>query len=328
MKQTSQLEKLAKKRAALRERTAIALGVTTDEAEQLLSVERIQSIRLNPLRTPPASTLDELRRLGWHGAPYEWAPDCYSADGKLHEIKNSGLANNGSLYIQNAASWIPVIVLDPQPHERILDVCAAPGGKTTHIAAMSGGEAQITANDNSRARLMKLQSVCTQLNAPVERFTLFDARALGRKLAGESFDKILLDAPCSGEGMMRYGNDKDFVTWSAAQIKRLQAVQKRILAQAWQLLRPGGTLVYSTCTIAPEENEAVISYALRTLDDVTILPIDLTLDNKTDPVKAWNSKVFQPEIQACLRLKPSSSIEAFFVAKLHKKQWQLTRPAV
>jgi len=320
MKRNSPSDKLAKKRALLLERTAAALEVTPGDAERLLSTEREQSIRLNPLRTAPSSTLDELRRLGWHGAPYEWAPDCYSADGKLDEIKNSGLASNGSLYIQNAASWIPVTVLDPQSHERVLDVCAAPGGKTTHIAAASGGTAQITANDNSRARLMKLQAVCAQLNAPIERFTLFDARALGRKLAGESFDKILLDAPCSGEGMMRYDSDKDFATWSVAQIKRLQTVQKRILTQAWQLLKPGGTLVYSTCTIAPEENEAVISYALRTLDDVTILPIDLMLDNRTNPVKTWNSKVFQPEVQACLRLKPSSSIEAFFVAKLHKKQ--------
>jgi tRNA (cytosine49-C5)-methyltransferase len=211
------------------------------------------------------------------------------------------------------------LALDPQPQERILDVCAAPGGKTTHLAALASNQAYITANDNSRARLQKLQSMCQRLQADIERFTLFDATQLARRLDGDQFDKILIDAPCSGEGLMRLDRDKDFDSWSVAHIKRLQQLQKRIVGQAWQLLRPGGVLVYSTCTMAPEENEAVVDYALRALDGVELMPLTSGLTNTVPAVQQWNGKQLNPALAGCLRLKPGRDVEAFFVCKLQKR---------
>lgn len=117
---------------------------------------------------------------------------------------------------------------------------------------------------------------------------------------------------------MQLDNDRDFATWSVAHIKRLQQLQKRILTQAWQLLKPGGTLVYSTCTMAPEENEAVINYLLRSRGDARILPFDIDLPNQAAAVRSWNSKQYSPEVSNCLRLQPSRYIEAFFVCKLQK----------
>jgi 16S rRNA (cytosine1407-C5)-methyltransferase len=238
------------------------------------------------------------------------------------DIRDSEPVLSGQVFIQNAASWLPVLALDPKPGETILDVCAAPGGKTSHIAARTNNQAVIWANDNSRARLAKLQANMNRLGAQIATYTLFDATQLARKLAGQQFDKILLDAPCSGEGMMHIQSDKDLATWSVAQIKRLQQIQKRILGQAWELLKPGGTLVYSTCTMAPEENEAVIDYFLRSKQDAHIQSFEITLPNKVPAVKEWNGRSFNPQTQKCLRLKPSPSIEAFFVCKLVKHNSQ------
>lgn len=233
-------------------------------------------------------------------------------------LRDSEAVGSGKLFIQNAASWLPVIALDPKAGEFILDICAAPGGKTSHIAARANNQARIWANDNSRPRLAKMQANLQRLGVHIERFTLFDATQLARKLDGELFDKILLDAPCSGEGLMHYDRDKDFATWSPAQIKRLQQLQKRIITQAWQLLKPGGTLVYSTCTMAPEENEAVVDYLLRSRPDSRITPLALQLPNRVPTVGAWNGKTFHQEMEGAMRLIPSEHVEAFFVAKLKK----------
>lgn len=318
MKRKTPSQTLAKKRSALLERTQAALAIDEQKALELLRIGRNQSIRLNPLAGDISHTLNELEKLGWKGEQFPWMLEGYTINEGQQAIRDSDLVREGKVYIQNAASWLPPLLLQPHQGETILDVCAAPGGKTTHVAAIAHNQARITANDNSRVRLAKLQSVCKQMHADIERFTLFDARQLSRKLDGEQFDKILLDAPCSGEGMMQFDRDKDFTMWSVAQIKRLQVLQKHILRQAWELLRPGGTLVYSTCTLAPEENEAIIDYALRTFEHIELVPIAQQLPNRVHAVQTWNGKTYNPNVAGCMRLIPSLEIEAFFVCKLIK----------
>ena len=317
MKRSNPAEKLAKKKQTWISRTASILGISEVQAKDLLTIERRQSLRLNPL-VAYDRPLDELMQAGWQGQQYAWMADGYTIDQGATAIRDSQAVNAGAVFIQNAASWLPVLALDPQPGEIILDVCAAPGGKTSHIAAITGNKARITANDNSRPRLAKLQANLTRLGARIERYTLFDATSLARKLEGQHFDRILIDAPCSGEGLMRLDRDKDFASWSVAHIKRLQQLQKRIITQAWQLLAPGGTLVYSTCTLAPEENEAVIDYLLRSQDDAHTVALDMSLPNRVPAVLSWNDRLFSPALADCLRLQPSPTIEAFFVCKLRK----------
>lgn len=320
MKQTSLLAKLIKKREALIARTAKIFGVDSDAAQQLLTIKRQQSVRLNPLCGEKLVILDDMKKLGWEGQAYSWMDDGFTAQ-NIAVIRDSELVSSGQVLIQNAASWLPVLALDPKPGEKILDVCAAPGGKTTHIAALTHNQAFITANDNSRARLGKLQAMCQRMNAKIEHFTLFDAQFLVRKYEGEQFDKILLDAPCSGEGLINLESDTDMQTWSVAHIKRLQKLQKRLLMQSWQLLRPGGTLVYSTCTMAPEENEVVIDFALRKLGGARMSSLTgYNLPNRVPALSEWNQKTFSSNLKHCLRLKPSSHIEAFFVSRLTKER--------
>lgn len=312
-------EKIERKRSEWLARTAATLAVDEITALELLTLPRRQSIRLNPLKADPVQTLDKLKAGGWRGTQYGWLPEGHTIDVPIEAVRDNDAVQSGEAYIQNAASWLPVLALDPKPDERILDVCAAPGGKTTHIAAMTGNQAHIWANDNGRGRLAKLQANTARMGAKVERFTFFDALALAHQLNGEQFDKILIDAPCSGEGEKDITNDKVVAgEWSVAQIKRLQRTQKGIINQAWRLLVPGGTLVYSTCTMAPEENEAVIDYVLRTREDARIVPLEAELPNRIAAVQEWNGKRYDPAIAGCLRLAPSEQIEAFFVCKMQK----------
>lgn len=314
-------EKLDKKRALLLARTSTALQVSLNEAHTLLSIPRHQSVRINTLREDTKAIVEALQAKGATLEPVTWMSDGFFVNENLRTVRDDPLTQEGGVYIQNAASWLPVLALDPQPGDTILDVCAAPGGKTSHIAQVAHNKAFITANDNSRPRLMKLQRNLERLGVHNVEFTLHDATRLTQKLTPESFDKILMDAPCSGEGMMTLDDKKGFESWSVAHIKRLQQLQKKLIVQAWQLLKPGGTLVYSTCTIAPEENEAVVDYLLRHNETATIESLEhlgIQLQNRTDAVLKWNEKHYSDELKKALRLIPSAQIEAFFVVKITK----------
>lgn len=300
-----------KKRSLWIERTMRWSGLPQAEAEALLLTSRTQSVRVNPLVTGEIPTDLLAKPINWCQDGYEKIVDKEEAYAKL--------AQSGALYIQNAASWLPVLALSPQAGDSVLDVCAAPGGKSSHIQALTSNKSRLVCNDNSKPRLMKLQANMQRLGARAE-YSLADATRLSRHDLSE-FDKILLDAPCSGEGLMtlRPEDAKLFDSWSVAHIRRLSDLQKRIISEAWQLLKPGGTLVYSTCTMAPEENEAVVDYLLRRQDNAELLPIGIAnLPNRTTAVQNWNNREFSHNLSPCLRLIPNHLTEAFFVAAFHK----------
>ena len=314
-------DKFFDKQSQLIERTSIALDISKEEARKKLQTGRQQSLRINTLHPEASSVQQKLAHMQCVTKPVPWMKDGLFVLEGMHSIRDSSLVEDGLVYIQNAASWLPVVALNPKTGDTVLDMCAAPGGKTSHIAQLSQNQAFISANDNSRPRLHKMQRNLERLHLSGIVYTLHDATRLSRYLEPESFDKILLDAPCSGEGMMTLDNKKDFESWSVAHIKRLQQLQKKLIVQAWQLLKPGGTLVYSTCTMAPEENEAVIDYLLRHNDDAVVEPLDslaAQLDNRVNTVLTWNGKTYDERIKNGLRLMPSEHVEAFFVIKLTK----------
>lgn len=314
-KRKNREDERARKADIWMKRTVLISQKNEEEVRKHLQTPRSQSIHVNPLKAD-VSELSEYQLL-----PVYWA-DTYSfqADATtLQRINNSALVDEGKVYIQNAASWLPVFALDPQPGERILDVCAAPGGKSSHIQALTLNRSVLVCNDNSKPRLLKLQRNMERLGAVAE-YMLADATRLSRILEPASFDKILIDAPCSGEGLMTLlaEDEKLFDSWSVAHIRRLSDLQKRLTLEAWRLLRPGGVLVYSTCTMAPEENEAVVDYLLRKQPDAKLLPFDLNLENRAPVVSKWNDRPYQNDLNHCLRLLPSELTEAFFVAKITK----------
>lgn len=308
-------DKRVQKRQALIERTSLILDAPSEETEKCLSIPLVQAVRVNPLKGDAGETVQKMRALGWAGERHAWLRDGYTIDAGYEVLRDSDLVTDGKIYIQNPSSWLPVVALDPQPGERVLDVCAAPGGKSSHVAALQSNQGELVLNDNSRTRLAKLQANTKRLGVAAE-YTLYDATRLTKYLDAESFDKILLDAPCSGEGLINLDQPKSLDTWSVAHIRRLADLQKKLITQAWQLLKPGGTLVYSTCTMAPEEDEMVIDYLLRRFDDVQVDTLPFTLE-KT--VTSWNDRSLNPETQKAGRVFPADGSEAFFVCKLTKQ---------
>lgn len=312
-------DKLQHKQTVLIERTALALNLSEAAAAQLFSLPRRQSFRINRLKVRHNEVvLKQLASLGWQGQAFDWYSDGFTINGPKRPVSDSRLSQEGAIYVQNAASWLPVLALDPRPGDKILDMCAAPGGKAAHILELTDNQAEVWVNDNSRPRLAKLQANFQRLGATAAHISLFDVKNLASKLADEQFDKILLDAPCSGEGMIDLTNPKALTTWSVAHIRRLQLLQRRAIQQANQLLKPGGSLIYSTCTIAPEENEVIVDYAVRKLGLVPQPPLNFVLANQHRPIQTWHQNSLDPSVSTCLRLNPSPDIEAFFVAKLIK----------
>ena len=317
MTKRKQISHIRLKKAALWvERTMTITGYDEMQTQQLLTTQRTQSLRVNPLRGAGFAVEAE-----YSCSPIAWCQYGYRLDDSPARISKSERAQNGEVFIQNAASWLPVLALDPQPGDTILDVCAAPGGKASHIQAITQNQSTLVCNDNSKPRLLKLQANMERLGAHAT-YSLHDATKLGRYIEPGTFDKILLDAPCSGEGLMTLlpEDAKLFDSWSVAHIRRLSDMQKKILGESWKLLKPGGVLVYSTCTMAPEENETVVDYFLRKHSDAHLQSLPYSCINRIPALTSWNDREYEADLSACLRLVPGDLTEAFFVAKLVKSR--------
>ncbi len=212
---------------------------------------------------------------------------------------------------------IPPIVLGPKGGEAVLDACAAPGSKTTQMAEMMGNTGVIVANDTNISRIKALRYNLDKggvLNAVVTRM---DAAKLSR--SGIQFDRILVDAPCSAEGTIR----KDWKVlshWSDSLIFNLSRVQSHILLNAVQCLKSGGTLVYSTCTLAPEENEGVVNHLLDKIGGLHVEKINLAGLRSRVGVTEWQGARYRDEVKNCSRIYPQDNdSEGFFVAKITKE---------
>ena len=296
------------------QRTAKAWGVSEFDATRLLNTQYATIIRVNPLKVRK-STLSNIKKNFKTVHKIEWAENTYTvANGK---VKVSDLPEfaNGEVIIQNAASFIPVLELKPAADESIIDICAAPGGKSSHLAALSGNKAYLTLNDTSRTRFFKMKKLMSTMGVLAE-YSLRDGRYLSKEYGHNSFDKILLDAPCSGEANIKDGSMHE---WSFSTIKRLSSLQAKLLQDAYHMLKPGGRLVYSTCTIAPEENEVVIDGLLRHNPSADIIQCSPYPIDSLEGITEWNSKKLDMRIKGCLRLLPSEVCKPFFIAVITKK---------
>ncbi len=307
----------SKKQVQLVTRTARTFHMSETEAETLLSQSLQPSVRINPLVGNPRKTLVAMKALGWKGTLSTWCKHAYSIEQGFEALRDSNLINDGAIYLQNESSWVPVVALKPHPGEKVLDICAAPGGKTSHIAALMHNKGTLVANDNSRRRLMKLQQNLARLHITAE-YSLHDGAKLSKSFPENSFDKILLDAPCSGEGLINLVQQKTLESWSVAHIRRLSHLQKQLIIEAWKLLKPGGRLVYSTCTMAPEEDEIVVNHLLKRNKDAIIVPLEIPREAVRSGITKWNGRELHPSLTLTMRLLPDNGHEAFFVCLLEK----------
>jgi 16S rRNA (cytosine967-C5)-methyltransferase len=216
------------------------------------------SLRLNSLKKDSASFLDALNKNQIQYEPSKYLPNFV----RLHHMAGIGKSEffrQGFFSVQDESAGIPVALLDPKPGERILDLCAAPGGKTTYIGELMKNEGEIIAVDRYETRLHLVEKACQRLGITNVSLIAEDAAAIQLAPA----DKVLVDAPCSGLGVIAKKPDAKWLR-EPEDIPRLADIQSRILENAAHLVKPGGILVYSTCTIEPEENiDLIKGFLLR-----------------------------------------------------------------
>ncbi|WP_456396963.1 tRNA (cytosine(49)-C(5))-methyltransferase [Thermococcus sp.] len=270
-----------------------------------------QSIRVNTLKAPLEVVVERLKE-EFELEQVPWVREGFfiNAD-NLAKVPEHSL---GLIFGQEASSMIPPVVLDPKPRELILDMAAAPGAKTTQIAQYMENEGCLIANDMKKGRVNVLIANLNRMGVLNARVTIKDGRYFGR--FENTFDRILLDAPCSSVGMVRK-SFRFLREWQLKTALRYSNIQKRLILAAYRALKAGGVLVYSTCTIDPIENEEVVDYLLRKTD-AEIERIRLPLKS-SEPVLEFEGRKYSEEVSKCLRLHPQDNdSEAFFVAKIVK----------
>lgn len=219
---------------------------------------------------------------------------------RLKDVKKPGksmLHWRGEYYVQEESASVPVEVLDPRPGDKVLDMCAAPGGKTTQIADRINNEGLVVANEKSSQRMKSL-------HANIYRTGAFSVNALnrdGRRIPEDrKFDRVLVDAPCSGEGNNCRREEEDMA--SEQESKDLSSLQLDLLEKAFSIVKEGGVVVYSTCTFSPYENESVVNQALEN-NDVKLDRIDLDFSHERG-LEDYRETEFSSEISKTVRIYP------------------------
>jgi NOL1/NOP2/sun family putative RNA methylase len=257
-------------------------------------------VRVNTIKTTTERAQAALDEEGVAYEPTDWHP------GVLRLSDHSPGTNwpyfHGWLHGQEEVSALPALALDPRPGERVLDTCAAPGSKTTQLAALMDDEGTLVGNDNNLGRLSALRHNAERLGVTNLAVTRQDARNFSLKpFDFETFDRVLVDAPCSCEGTCRKNPDV-LDQWTMAHVEGLTGVQKGILRRAVQATGEGGRVVYSTCTFAPEENEAVVDYVLEH-EDCRVLPSESPLETAPG-VTEWEGESFDESLTDAHRVYP------------------------
>jgi len=296
------------------------------EAEKFFEISYTKtptSIRVNTLKISVDDLKKRLEDYGWKiRQPFEEFPEVMVIESKLNpgEIGKTKEHLMGYYYVQEISSMLPMLALQPKPGEIILDLCASPGSKTTQAAAMMNNEGTIIANELNMGRIGILNSNLERCGVMNTIVTRKEGGALCNRFLKKSqmrFDKILVDAPCSGEGTLRK-SPRTFEIWNINMIKKIAGVQKQLAIAAFKLLKVGGEMIYSTCTLAPEEDEMIVNHLIENFD-LELEQIKLPLKFRCG-VCEWEGKKLSSEVKKCLRLYPQDNdTDGFFVSKIVKK---------
>ena len=269
--------------------------------------QRAVTFRVNTLKSDIKTIQNKLEEEKIEYEKTPWSEEAFiikNANEKI--IRELDMYKNGEIYLQSLSSMLPPIILKPQEGADILDMAAAPGGKTTQIAALSKNKAHITACEKNKIRAERLKYNVDKQGANVFIMTK-DARYIDDFF---SFDQILLDAPCSGSGTININNNNSKNIFTQKLIERSISLQLALLKKAIKILKPGKEMVYSTCSILSCENEEILKKVLSN-EKAEIIPIDF---------KGIEHIPFLPtKIEGTLNVCPNELYEGFFVAKIRKK---------
>ena len=285
--------------------------LTVDKILSGMNGERNTTIRVNTIKSNIYEVMNTLKENAIKFDRVPWFSDSLIIkNANEKQLQNLEIYEQGKIYLQSLSSMIPAIVLNPVKNDKILDLTAAPGSKTTQISAMMENEGYILANELDSLRCERLKFNIEKQGAKIVEVNNGRGEVIGKKYDGY-FDKVLLDAPCSGEGRFLANDAKTYRSWSEKTVQELVKLQKKLLKSAYQAVKPQGIIVYSTCTLNKEENENILEWAIKELN-VKLLDIDLKIKNSVE-IQTENE-----EIKKALRILPSKETEGFFIAKLKK----------
>lgn len=287
-----------------------------EEFRETLATPAKKSIRVNTLKTTVEELVGRLET-DWKLTPIPWCSEGFWIEdrrGLRWDIGNIPEHNQGLFFIQEAASMIPALVLDPQPGERVLDLCASPGGKTTQIAEYMQNTGELVANDIRGDRIAILERNLKRMDVT----NCIVSMKPGQHYRDDKFDRVLVDAPCSATGTMR-GSIDAIDAWDPQVAERISFEQRSLLHHAYCVLKRGGLLVYSTCSLEPVENEAVVDYLLKRHKKTEVDEILLPGLEKSEPVREYNNQVFDERVSKTLRIWPQdNNTDGFYIAKIRK----------
>ncbi|PIU22052.1 MAG: tRNA methyltransferase [Candidatus Diapherotrites archaeon CG08_land_8_20_14_0_20_30_16] len=292
-----------------------------DEIEDLktaIDTHLRKSIRVNTLRGEIKEVKESLINQGFTLENMPWYKYGFfiSNDKKLR-IGNTFEHYLGKIYVQEASSMLPVIALDPKEDDFILDLAAAPGSKTTQLAMHMNNTGLIVANEPQIQRISALQENIDRSGCINYIITRNDGRKFSQ--FKDMFDKVLLDAPCSGEGTFQKDIKARYI-WSQNKVIQDSRLQKQLIESAIIACKPGGTIIYSTCTLSPEEDEEIIDYALNKYNNIKLGKITFDGLQTSSGNIEYNGKEYNKEIKKVIKVWPhKAKIEGFFIAKIIKK---------
>ncbi len=283
-------------------------------AEHLKAIEEYlpTTIRVNTLKITREEMVERFKKNGWEFEQASFWKNAFIIKSKV-SIGNTLEYFLGYIHGQTFSSMIPPLVLNPKEGEKILDMCAAPGSKTTQMAQLMNNKGIIVANDKYVNRLKSLRDNVQRAGATNVVITHMDGRSFSK--LSYNFDKVLLDAPCTGTGTIMK-NFEIIRTYNPTGSKKMSALQKQLLASA---IKVSDEVIYSTCSLEPEEDEEVIDWAIRKFG-VKLERIKIKGINLSKGITEWEGKEFDEEVKKAVRIYPHKNpgFEGFFIARLTK----------
>ena len=279
-----------------------------------MAVNRNTTLRVNTIKYNIQDLMTQLKINNIKFERVSWYNDGLVLKNRAKkDIQKLDIYNEGNIYIQSLSSMIPPLVLAPKSGDKVLDLTAAPGSKTTQLAALMKNTGEIIANELDTIRFERLKYNIEKQGATIVKSINSRGEKLGEKYP-EYFDKVLLDVPCSGEGRFIINEPKTYRDWSMKKVNSLVKLQKKLLTSAYKALKKNGVMVYSTCTINKFENELILDWGIKNLG-LKIVDINLAIK---DSIHGDNEKL-DKSIDKSMKILPSKSMEGFFIAKLKKE---------
>ena len=276
--------------------------------------ERYTTLRVNNLKANKEDIINDFKELDVQFEEVSFIKDAFIIKNKTEkQIQDFEIYKNGQIYLQSLSSMIPPIILNPSKNDRVLDLSAAPGSKTTQMACIMENSGYILANEIDKIRCERLKYNVNLQGAKIVEISNEDGRNIGKTMQ-EKFDKVLLDVPCSGEGRFLVNRPNTYSNWSEKQVLELSNLQKELFESGYNALKSGGTMVYSTCTLNKMENENVIDWAMKKYD-IEVIETDFKIKEAIKP----NCKGLDKNIEKAIKILPSKNMEGFFVCLIRKK---------